>query len=63
MASLPSVEELREQAARLGVVPSAVDLERVRAHLAELLPALEALDELLQVDVPPAAVFRPEEEP
>ncbi len=59
----PSLDELRREAARLGVEPSDEDLERVRAFLAVVLPAFEELEELIPQEVPPAAVFRPEEEP
>lgn len=60
---VPSLAELRAQAAWAGVDPTDEDLERVRGFLAGVLPAFAELDELPSPGTSPAAVFRPEEEP
>lgn len=63
MEAAPSIEQLRELAARQGVEPADDDLERVRAFLAVLLPELAELEHHVPADVVPAARFAPEEEP
>jgi hypothetical protein len=62
VASVPSIEELRAQAALQGVAPADADLERVQAFLAVLLPAFEELEALVPPDTVPAGLFLPVED-
>jgi len=48
----PSLELLRELAARQGVVASDADLEAVLGFLRAIVPALEALERALPPDAP-----------
>ena len=50
----PSVDELRAQAAALGVAPSDADLEAVLGFLSRILPALEEIERGLPPDMAPA---------
>jgi hypothetical protein len=56
----PTIEDLRRQAALLGVSPTDEDLARVQAFLNVLLPQFDTLERLVEADAVPAAVFRPE---
>ena len=49
----PSVDELRAQAAALGVAPSDADLEAVLGFLTRILPALEEIERQLPLEVAP----------
>lgn len=53
MASVPSIDDLRAQAAVQGVEPTDEDLERVQAFLAVLLPAFEELDQIVRAETVP----------
>jgi len=57
---VPSIDELRDRAAREGIAPSDVDLERVHTFLVTLLPSLAALETEVPSETVPAALFRPE---
>jgi hypothetical protein len=61
--NVPSVDELRDRAAALGIDPTADDAERVLAFLRVLLPQIDELERLVPRDVAPAALYRPELEP
>ena len=50
----PSVEELRAQAAVMGVTPSDADLEAVLGFLTRILPALEEIERELPPEIAPA---------
>ncbi len=63
MDAAPSIQLLRELAARQGVEPTDDDLERVRGFLAVLLPELEKLERRVPPGIVPAGRFAPEEEP
>lgn len=63
MAQVPSIDELRAQAAQQGVEPTDEDLERVQAFLGVLLPAFEELERLVPPDTVPAGLFLPGEGP
>jgi hypothetical protein len=56
----PTIEDLRRQAALLGVSPTDEDLARVQGFLTVLLPQFDELERLVEADSVPAAVFRPE---
>ena len=62
MALVPSIDELRAQAARQGVEPADEDLQRVQAFLTVLLPAFEELERLVPPETVPAGLFLPAEE-
>ena len=49
----PSVDELRAQAAALGVAPSDADLEAVLGFLSRILPALEEIERQLPLEIAP----------
>jgi hypothetical protein len=61
VGSVPSIEELRVRAAEQGVYPSDTDLERVRAFLIVLGPALRELERLVPPETVPAGLFLPVE--
>ena len=60
---MPTVDELRAQAARVGVFPQDEDLERVQAFLEVVLPALARLEELVPPDTVPAGMYLPDGSP
>jgi hypothetical protein len=60
--AVPSIEELRRQAAAQGIEPSDADLERVRGFLTVLYPQFAELERLVPPGTVPAAVYRPEAE-
>jgi hypothetical protein len=62
-APAPSIDDLRRQAERLGVMPTDADLEQVQGFLAVVLPAFARLEDLVTPADGPAGVFRPEQEP
>ena len=59
---VPTVEEMRAQAAVLGVDPTDADLERVRAFLEVLYPQFEELERLVPADAVPAGLYLPLDE-
>ena len=61
--SVPTIDELRTQAARQGVFPADEDLERAQAFLAVLLPAFAKLEELVPADTVPAGMYLPTDRP
>jgi hypothetical protein len=61
--SVPTIDELRTQAARQGVFPADEDLERAQAFLAVLLPAFAKLEELVPADTVPAGMYLPTDAP
>jgi hypothetical protein len=63
VAGVPSIDELRAEAARRGVAAADEDLERVQAFLAVLAPAFEALEALVPPGTVPAGLFVPPAEP
>ena len=58
----PTIDDLRRQAALLGVAPTDEDLARVQGFLSVLLPQFDKLERLIEPATVPAAVFRPEVE-
>jgi hypothetical protein len=59
---VPSLEQMRAQAAVLGISPTDEDLERVRAFLEVLYPQFEELERLVPEDSVPAGLYLPLEE-
>lgn len=60
---LPSIDQLRDAAAAQGIHPSDDDLEAVQGFLRVLVPAFAELEQLVPLDMPPAAMFLPIEAP
>ena len=56
----PSRDLLRALARLQGVEPTDEDLDAVGRFLAAILPALEAIEEALGPEVPPAGLWREE---
>jgi hypothetical protein len=57
---VPSRDLLRELARLQGVEPTDDDLDAVGGFLAAILPALEAIEEALEPQTPPAGLWREE---
>jgi hypothetical protein len=58
-APAPSVEDLRRQAAALGIDASDEDLEGVRGFFEVILPALDEIERTLPADAAPTGVPLP----
>ena len=60
---MPTVDELRAEAARRGVFPEDEDLELVRRFLEVLLPSLARLEDAVPPGTVPAGMFLPDGSP
>jgi hypothetical protein len=61
--SVPSIDELRTQAARRGVEATDEDLRQVQGFLEVLLPAFDQLERVVPADTVPAGLFLPAPDP